>query len=151
MKAINSRRLSAGKHLAGFSYVEVLVATALIAITLVPAMEALLPGIAGSGIHETRSEDYYQLLGKFEAVLAEPFASLDAAAGNPTTATIYSDSYTYPNGRQIMRTIFISRYDGDNADADDDPFTGTNAGLLWVRGIIAGSSLHIETLTSGFD
>ena len=144
------------KHtrIAGFSYVEVMVATVLIAITLVPAMDALLPGINGSGIHETRSEDHYQLLGRVEEILAEPFASLDVAAtvaGNPTTATSYSDVYTYANGRQIKRAIFISRYDGDNADADDDPFTGTDEGLLWVQGVIDGSSLSFETLTSVYD
>ena len=140
--------------MAGFSLVEVLVAVVLIAIVLVPAMEALMPGIQGSGIHETRSEDHYRLMGKIEETLAEPFASLDAvaiAAGNPTTPTTYSDDFTYPNGRQIRRNIFISRYDGDNADADDDPFTGTDEGLLWVQGVIAGSSLSFETLSSVYD
>ena len=141
-------------RMAGFSLVEVLVAVVLIAIVLVPAMEALMPGIQGSGIHETRSEDHYRLMGKIEETLAEPFASLDAvaiAAGNPTTPTTYSDDFTYPNGRQIRRNIFISRYDGDNADADDDPFTGTDEGLLWVQGVIAGSSLSFETLSSVYD
>ncbi len=139
----------------GFSYVEVLIATVLIAIVLVPAMDALLPGIQGSSIHETRTEDHYKLLSKIEEVLAEPFADLDAAAiaaGSPTTATLsYSDTFTYPDGRQITRNIFISRYDADNADADDDPFTGVDEGLLWVRGTIAGSSLRIETLTGVYD
>jgi type II secretory pathway pseudopilin PulG len=140
--------------MAGFSYVEVLVSMVLIAIVLVPAMDALLPGIQGGGIHQTHSEDHYQLLAKIEETLAEPFASLDAAAiaaGSPTTPTSYSDVFTYPDGRQITRTIFLSRYDGDNADADDDPFTGADAGLLWLQGIIAGSSLRIETLTSVYD
>lgn len=140
--------------MSGFSLVEVLVSVVLIAIVLVPAMDALMPGIQGSGIHQTRSEDHYQLLAKFEETLAEPFASLDdaaIAAGNPTTPSTYSDVFTYPNGRQIRRNIFISRYDGDNADADNDPYTGTDDGLLWVQGIIAGSSLRIETLTSVYD
>ena len=141
--------------MAGFSLVEVLVATVLIAITLVPAMDALLPGMAGGGIHETRSEDHYRLLAKIEEVLAEPFSDLDAAAiaaGSPTTATLtYSDTFTYPDGRQITRNIFLSRYDADNADADDDPFTGVDDGLLWVRGTIAASSLRIETLTSVYE
>ncbi len=141
-------------HMAGFSYVEVMVATVLVAITLVPAMDALLPGINGSGIHETRSEDHYQLLGRFEEIMAEPFANLDAAgiaAGNPTTATSYSDVYTFANGRQIKRAIYISRYDGDNVDADNNPFTGVDDGLLWVKGVIVGSSLSFEALTSVYD
>ena len=48
--------------MAGITYMEVLIATVLIVITLVPALEALQPGIAGSGIHETQAEDHYQLV-----------------------------------------------------------------------------------------
>lgn len=139
---------------AGFSYVEVLIATLLIAVTLVPAMDALLPASTGSSIHESRGEDHYRLNGRLQEVLAEPFASLDAAAlvaGSPTTASSYSDVYTYADGRQITRNIFISRYDGDNADADNNPFTGGDEGLLWLRAVIAGSALSIETLTSEYD
>lgn len=136
--------------MAGFSYVEVLISVVLIAIVLVPAMEALQPGMAASGIHEIIAEDHYRLTGKMEEVLAEPFADLDAAAitaGSPTTATLsYSDIFTYPNGRQITRNVFIAQYDGDNADSDNDPFTGTDIGLLWVQVEIAGTALRLETL-----
>lgn len=136
--------------MAGISYVEVLVSVVLIAIVLVPAMEALQPGMAGSGIHEIIAEDHYQLTGKMEEVLAEPFVDLDIAAitaGSPTTATLsYSDFFTYPNGRQINRNVFIAQYDGDNADSDNDPFTGIDIGLLWVQVQIAGTELRLETL-----
>lgn len=133
----------------GFSYVEVLISVVLIGVTLVPAMEALQPGIAGSGIHALNAQDHYQLAGKFEQVLAEPFSSLDGAAataGNATTPTSYSDIFIYPDGRQITRNVFISRYDADNTDADNDPFTGTDAGLLWLQISIAGTGLRFETL-----
>jgi hypothetical protein len=139
--------------MAGLTYVEVLIATLLIVTTLVPALEALQPGIAASGIHETLSEDHYQLIARLEEVLAEPFVDLDdaaTAAGNPTTATVYSDVFTYQAGRQITRNVFLSRYDGDNADTDNDPFTGTDEGFLWVRVEIAGSVFSMETLTSAY-
>jgi Tfp pilus assembly protein PilV len=64
----------------GFSYVEVLVATVLIATALVPALDALQPGIQASQIHHVQTENRYLLTAKMEAVLAEPFADLDAAA-----------------------------------------------------------------------
>lgn len=140
--------------MAGITYMEVLIATLLIVITLVPALEALQPGIAGTGIHETLAEDYYQLTARLEEVLAEPFANLDDAAtvaGNSTTPTTYSDVVTYPDGRQITHNVFLSRYDGDNADTDNDPFTGTDEGLLWVRVEIAGSMLSMETLASEYE
>lgn len=141
-------------QMAGFSYIEVLIAVSLIAITLVPAMEALIPGITGSAVHETYAEDYYQLTARFEDVLAEPLVDLDAAAtavGNPATATSYSDVFTYNNGREITRNVFLSRYDGDNADSDNNPFTGTDAGLLWIRVEIANTGLSMESLISEYD
>lgn len=136
-------------RMAGLTYVEVLIATLLIMVALVPALEALQPGVNGAGIHESRVEDHYQLAGHMENVLAEPFADLDAAAlaaGSPTTPSSYSDTVTYPDGRQITRNVYLSLYDGDNADADNDRFTGTDAGLMWVRVEIAGSADSLETL-----
>jgi len=143
-----------GRKMTGFSYVEVLIAVVLIALTLVPAMEALQPGIAGAGIHEMLAEDHYRLAGRLEQVLVEPFDELEAAAtaaGNRTTPTSYSDVFTYPDGRQITRNVFLARYDGDNADTDDDPFTDTDDGLLWVQVTIAGSGASIESLVSEYD
>ena len=160
MRTINTRtkpdqakRYSTHKHgkMAGLSYVEVLIATVLIAIVLVPAMDALVPAVVGSGIHETYTEDHYQLNALLEEVLAEPLTDLDAAAtiaGNPTTATSYSDVYTYGDGRQISRNVFLSRYDGDNADSDNNPFTGIDEGLIWVRVEIANTTLSMQSLSS---
>ena len=142
------------RAMAGISYVEVLVAVVLIAITLVPALDALIPGMAGGGIHESLAEDHYQLTGRLEQLLVEPYGQLNSAAsaaGSPTTPTSYSDVFTYADGRQITRNVFLSRYDGDNADADNDPFTGTDEGLLWVRVTIAGSGDSIESLVSEYD
>ena len=135
----------------GLSYVEVLVATVLIAIVLVPAMDALVPAVVGSGIHETYTEDHHQLNALFEEVLAEPLTDLDAAAtaaGSETTATTYSDVYTYDDGRQISRNVYLSRYDGDNADSDNNPFTGIDEGLIWVRVEIANTRLSMQSLSS---
>ena len=141
-------------RMAGITYVEVLVAVSLIVITLVPALDALIPGMAGTGIHETLAEDHYQLTGKLEQVLTEPFGRLNSAAkaaGSPATPTSYSDVFTYADGRQITRNVFIARYDADNADGDNDPFTGTDDGLLWVQVAIAGSGLSIESLVNEYD
>jgi hypothetical protein len=46
--------------------------------------------------------------------------------------------------------VFLSRYDGDNADGDGDPFTGTDGDLIWVRVEIPGTTLDIEALTSAY-
>ena len=139
---------------AGFTYIEILVATLLIVVTLLPAIQALYPAVTGAGIHESRVEDHYRLAGRLEELLAEPFADLDdaaTAAGNETTPTTYSDTVTYADGRQITRNVFLSRYDADDADTDKNPFTGTEDDLLWVRVEIAGTEDGLESLLSVYD
>ena len=154
MNKVGYAACTAATRMTGFSYVEVLIAVVLIVVALVPALDALIPGMAGSGIHESIAEDHYQLTGKLDQTLTEPYGQLNSAAkavGSPTTPTTYSDMVTYANGRQITRNVFIARYDADNADGDDDPFTGTDDGLLWVQVTIAGSGMHIESLVSEYD
>ncbi len=131
----------------GLSYVEVLVATVLVAISIAPALTALNGGLTASGVHESHIADHYHLMAKVEDVLAEPVADLStaaSAAGNPSTPTSYSDSA----GADRRRLVFLSRYDGDNADGDDDPFTGVDDDLLWLRVEIEGTAHAFETLTS---
>jgi type II secretory pathway pseudopilin PulG len=135
--------------MAGIAYIEILLAILLITITLVPALEALQPGVDGAGIHEDRLADHYQLTGRLEELLAESYGDLDeaaTAAGDRFTPTTYSDIVTQPDGRQLTRNVFLSRYDIDNADADNDPFTGIDEGLLWVRVEFAGTADGMETL-----
>ena len=135
------------RRLGGFSYVEVLIATALISLALAPALDALIGGIQGAGIHVTMAEEHYHLLGGLEQVLAEPFDELDAealAVGDPAVATAYSDA----SGTPRRRLVFLARYDGDDADADGDPFTGGDDGLLWVAVELEHTGRVLESLTS---
>jgi type II secretory pathway pseudopilin PulG len=139
--------LKTPKKIQGFSYVEVLVATVLIAITLVPALEALEGALIGSKVHETLSVQQYHLQTKLEEVLAQSFDSLNvaaAAAGSATVATSFSDGM----GAINRRIVYLSRYDGDNADGDADPFTGVDNDLLWVRVEIENTAYAFETLTN---
>ena len=129
----------------GFSYIELLITTVFIALMLIPALETLHTGVQGAGIHESRVAAQYRLMAIMEEVLAEPFQDLEnaaQAAGGATVLTSYSDAPATPN----RRLVFLSRYDGDNADADDDPFTGTDDGILWVRVEIEDSVYALETL-----
>lgn len=124
---------------------EILIAMALIAVSLVPAMEAIRAGVAASSAQESETVNHFRLFARMEHVLAQPFDDLDAAAlaaGSPSTLTSYSDRM----GTTDRRLVFLSRYDADNADGDDDPFTGTDADLLWVRATIADTAHALETL-----
>ncbi len=137
-------RRSRGRQ-SGVSYIEVLIATSLILISLTPMMDALRSATHSTGAHEDAVIQHLHLTAMLEVVLAEPFSLLEAAAiaaGNETAATSYSDLAGAPN----RRLVYLSLYDGDNADGDNDPFTGVDPGLMWVRTEIEGTLMSIETL-----
>ena len=132
----------------GYAYVEILIATILIAVSMVPIMDALRNASVGTGIYESYSAQHYSLLAKMEEVLAEPYGSLDAeavAVSSSTTQTAYSDPVSTPD----RRLVYLAAYDIDNADGDNEPFlTGTDPGVLWVRVEIEGTALSTESLTT---
>jgi type II secretory pathway pseudopilin PulG len=144
------------KQQKGFSYVEVLVATTLIAIALIPAMNALQTGILSADIHQTLTTEHYMRLKKTEELQATPFTSLLNAAKvavNNTTATSYSDA----TGTTNRSLVYIALYDADanpftitdsNKDVDNDVYTGDTANLLWVKVMTEGSAQGLETLIS---
>lgn len=131
----------------GYSYLEVLMAIVILAISIVPAMDALTAGIRGAQIHSTLSAEHYHVFGRLEELLAQPFDDLDAeavAVSDPSVPTSYSDTLGAPR----RRLVYLSRYDGDDADTDANPFTGVDPGLIWVRVQIEGRPRSLETLTT---
>jgi hypothetical protein len=131
----------------GLTYVEILVATFILLIGLVPALDALRNAVIGTASNDSYVVAQHRLGGRLEAVLAEPFDDLDdaaLAAGAATTPSSYSEAPGTP-GRLL---IFLARYDGDNADTDSDPFTGGDEGLLWARAAIDNTPYSIESLLS---
>ncbi|MEQ1528063.1 MAG: type II secretion system protein [Methylococcales bacterium] len=135
----------------GFSYVEVLIATILISVSLIPALDSLSSGLGSANTHQTLTRQYYVSLSKMEQIKAETFINLlDAAktAGDQLTASSYSDT-----AKRCF--VYLSLYDADsdpftvadpNTDNDNDPYTGSSANLLWVRVTIEGSPQTLETL-----
>jgi hypothetical protein len=136
------------KHQAGLSYVEVMLATLLIALTLVPMMESLQPGLQATAWHKRQSEIHFALRGQLETLLAEPFARLDTAAtaaGAPTTPTAYSDL-----AATVPHQVYIWRYDIDDADGDGDEFTGGESDMLWISVATQDGSQIFATLLSPY-
>ncbi len=130
----------------GLSYAEALLAVAVLAVALVPALDALQTAFAGAAVQDELRDGQQQVANGIEMVVAEPFSNLDQAAqaaGSETVASSYSD----PVGPDRM-LVFLSRYDGDNADSDDDPFTGTDAGLIWVRVVRENTPHELTTLVA---
>ena len=132
----------------GIAYVEILVATVLIAIALVPMLNSLQAGLQGATLFQKKAEFHHVLTGTVEKVLAEPFNELDnaaTAAGAHTNATTYSDM-----GASIPFKVYLWRYDVDNADNDNNEFTGGEEDLLWVKVTLQDNGQSIETLISKF-
>lgn len=113
----------------GMSYMELLIAAAIIAISVIPISEALQTSMKVAQDDIDASNAHYRLVGRLETVLAEPFAVLSTQAVGPTTASSYSDPVATP-GRLL---VFITEYDADDADLDGDVFTGGESELLWVQ------------------
>ena len=133
------------KNQSGLTLVEVLITMVLLTVLLVPAMQALRTSVTGAQVHADLATDRFRLTSRMEELLAEPFGNLEsaaAAAGASTVPTSYSDT-AGPPGRLV---VYLSRYDGDNADADDNPFTGTDDGLLWIRIEAEGTVHDLHTL-----
>jgi hypothetical protein len=132
------------QHQSGLSYVEVLIAVVIMAATVIPVTDALRGAMHTADADSVATVNHYRLVGKLDEVLAKPFTELSPEAAGPTTSTAYSD----PPGTTDRRLVFISGYDGDDADADNDPFTGMDAGLLWVRVEIEGTVMAVESLAA---
>lgn len=126
----------------GMSYVEVLLAVVILAISMIPASNALRGALNATEIDASATVNHYRLVRRLEEVLAEPFAVVSGQAAGPGVASSYSD----PGGSFDRRLVFISLYDGDNADADNDPFTGVDADLLWIRVELEGSVTALQAL-----
>lgn len=129
----------------GLTLVEVLVAIALLAVMLVPAINALTTSSHGADVHRDLASNHFRLTSRLEELLAEPFSNLEAAAlaaGSPQTATTYSETAGVP-GRLV---VYLSACDGDNADGDDDLFTGTDDGILWIRVEVENTVHDLQTI-----
>ena len=131
----------------GFSYMELLVATLLIAIMLVPALDAMQSGIKGSGIHTQLAQNQYRMISKMEETLALPFSELLQQADLVADPTVLiPEPYSDTAGTKFRRLVYLARFDGDNADGNDNPFNGTDEGLLWLRVTIENSQRSLETV-----
>ena len=66
---------------AGFAYVEVLVAALMVALLAMPAADAIKNGIDANRVSQTKAVELRCVRNLMETVLAEPYLSLNQAAG----------------------------------------------------------------------
>ncbi len=147
----------------GISYIEVMLAIALLAIALVPALQAVQTGIQSAAVHENLTREHYRILSRLQSVSVESFPVLMEVAdtaGSFSTASGFSD----PAGQDDRVLVYLSLYDADNQDSDGNAFTvadnnidGDNnpyttdpsdepPSLLWLRVTIENSHSELITL-----
>jgi type II secretory pathway component PulJ len=124
----------------GFSYVEVMVAAMILALCLPAALQALGSAVRAADTQPGYTVNQQRLGSRIEVVLANRYATLDAAAiaaGNSPSAIVaaYSDAA----GTADRLIVNLYRYDGAAPSASD-------TGLLRVKVSIEGSALALETL-----
>ena len=122
-------------NLLGFSYVEVLVSMALLAILLLPALDALTAGVrASANQFSTGSfrivDRHLQLRNKMEDVLSRPFSDLYAetylSGGNTTTSV--SLKYSDLMGAANRRLVVLYRFSYSSG-----AITNNDSDLLFVK------------------
>lgn len=126
----------------GFSLVELLAVLILLGLVITPALGSLQGALQSEQVNRAALVDDYRLVDITEQVLAEPFGRLVAAAEGPVTPSRYSDAA----GTAARRLVFISRFDADNADLDDDELTGADDGILKIRVQIEASAAQLSVL-----
>ncbi|MBT8132587.1 MAG: prepilin-type N-terminal cleavage/methylation domain-containing protein [Gammaproteobacteria bacterium] len=151
-----------GRQQAGFSFIEMLIATVIVMAALGPAIGALQSARLAAETHSLETDLHYRVLARSEDVLAESFESLLQAAATAGGKSIPS-SYSDPAATADRIVVYLSIYDISNndndgelftmidpdLDGDNNLFTGKQAELsiLWVRVEIPGTTHFIETLT----
>ena len=143
----------------GLSYIEVLIATAILAVALVPAINALYPAIAGSSVYQSETEIHYHLTAKLEEVLAQPFDELYQEAKSLGDEKIPSGLFSDPIGSSTRRLVFLSNYQPVSLSLVEDPlvtttnssFSTADSGLLWIAVQLESNGLRMASLVSRYE
>ena len=143
-----NRSLSNRLRPRGFSYVEILLSVVLLAVLLVPALQALQSGVAG-GQNPALATRQLALRDKMEQVLAKPFAGLNAQTyleNNSTSANAsLSDLASAPDRRVVVLYRYAATTSGGASSLAD-------TGLLYVSVYYEaeGSVNGLNTLVGGW-
>lgn len=114
----------------GFSYAEVLLSVVLLAILLVPALQALNTGITGNAGATGLAARQLKLRSKMEEVLSKPYAALYAETklGGGNTTSSVSTNYSDASGVADRRVVVLYRF-----DATTNALSAIDTGLLYVN------------------
>lgn len=132
----------------GLSYLEVLIATLVLTVSLGPLLSAMQVNNQTTRIDADLNEQRNHASSVLEKTLALPLATLLDEAVILGANDVLSDRYSDPASSAPRALVYLAAYDGDNADGDNNPFTGTDQNLLWVSVSIEGTSFELTALVS---
>lgn len=113
----------------GLTYAEVLLSVVLLAILLVPALQALNTGIAGITSASGLATRQLSLRSKMDEVLGKPYGQLYAetsVVGGNTTSSV-SAAFSDAAGGPGRRVVVLYRF-----NASTNVLSATDTGLLYV-------------------
>ena len=131
----------------GYTLIELLVA-----LTLAALLMAGLAGVTGNALQISDAGRERLELNRQARFAMDRIVRM--VSGSPGLVLPLADNPATAQSEYIHTALAIllprdSDLDGNGvADADGDPFTGTDAGLLWLRVSLAGTALAVETLTA---
>ena len=128
--------------IAGFSYVEVLLAIVLLAVCIGPAMDAIRDSLGGPSVTQSAAQALQCVKNHMEKVVAEPYRNLASAAGSMSLA---SPVYSLPGDTQCgVRNVYLSFYD----PTPPASYPVTDTGLIYVTVASPGTALIFSTLVT---
>ncbi|MEQ8659392.1 MAG: hypothetical protein RLW62_01105, partial [Gammaproteobacteria bacterium] len=125
-------------------YVEVLIATALLAVILAPAMDALRSGIRAGSVQAAEGALRLRVASCLEEALARAPTVLAAAAASAALGDALAAEIPGTPACQLT----VTGWDGDDADGDGNPLTGIDAGLVHIEARVAGARYRATSLVS---
>ena len=126
-----------------------LIAVVIVAVCLVPALDALRDGIRAAAMQGSQTVNQQRLKTRMEEVLANRYVTLYNAVYNPgtgacnnsTSATVAAYSDAAGTADRLLVTLYCYDFSSSNPSVSD-------TGLLWVKVAIEGSNLSLDTLKS---
>lgn len=130
----------------GINYVEVMIATVLLAICLVPALDSVTDAIASRGVAaSTTRNDILCVKSHLELVSADPYSALLSAATATGSMAVASSYSALATASCPALQVYLGRYDADNAAS---PYVMTDTGLVMIKVAIQDNSIVLSALAT---
>lgn len=127
----------------GYAYIEVLIAAIVLSLALVPASDALMEVIRHTQEVRSLLQTNYHIQVLLETVLTNPYTTL---AAELSVAAPVASRFSDPTATTHRRIVYILPFDADNADTDDNHFSGAESNILRVQVVSENTGIEFTTL-----